>query len=403
MVGLAPDGGRLSPAAREEVLEAVDLELHVDSGLHDFLSERPEFKARADKRGVVIRDVMSSPSSGCLTLDTGLWNIILGKAGRSGETRRMTVSTKKSLAGAVILLIVFLSGLTALGSEQVRVGILPVVDTLPLIVAEEEGLFKEEGLDLELVSFQSAMERDVALQAGRLEGCFGDLLNTLLLAGAGADLRIVTTAFHTNEDHRMFGVVGAPESAIANPEDLRGKKVAVSRATVIEYLLDRLLKSAGLAEDYVVKEEIKKIPVRLQVLLANRVPAALLPEPLLTLAEQHGGNVVLDDRRLDTTLTVVALRNEFLGGEQGRGRAFVRAYARAVSRINRNPESYRALLVERTRFPEQVGEVYRVPLFPEVNVPPERDVRRVGAWMVSRGLSGRVPPYREVVWQAGIR
>ena len=34
--------------------------------------------------------------------------------------------------------------------------------------------------------------------------------------------------------------------------------------------------------------EIKKIPIRLQMLLSGQVTAALLPEPLLTLAETHG-------------------------------------------------------------------------------------------------------------------
>jgi len=57
VVGLAPDGGRLSPAARTEVLEAVNRGLHVDCGLHDFITEMPEFVALAEARGVRLRDV----------------------------------------------------------------------------------------------------------------------------------------------------------------------------------------------------------------------------------------------------------------------------------------------------------------------------------------------------------
>ena len=47
VIGLAPDGGRLSPRDRRAVLQAIDLGLHVDSGLHDFLGEeRRHFERR---------------------------------------------------------------------------------------------------------------------------------------------------------------------------------------------------------------------------------------------------------------------------------------------------------------------------------------------------------------------
>ncbi|MCF8126875.1 MAG: DUF1611 domain-containing protein [Deltaproteobacteria bacterium] len=61
VVGLAPDGGRLPPFARKDVLSALALGLHVDSGLHDFLSEDLEMMSVAEKTGVVIRDVRKPP------------------------------------------------------------------------------------------------------------------------------------------------------------------------------------------------------------------------------------------------------------------------------------------------------------------------------------------------------
>ncbi len=61
VVGLAPDGGRLSPAARRDVLAALERGLHVDCGLHDFLSEDPEVESTAIAHNARIRDVRKPP------------------------------------------------------------------------------------------------------------------------------------------------------------------------------------------------------------------------------------------------------------------------------------------------------------------------------------------------------
>ena len=61
VVGLAPDGGRLSGKARLDVMDALGRALHVDSGLHDYLSDDPELAALARARGCRIRDVRKPP------------------------------------------------------------------------------------------------------------------------------------------------------------------------------------------------------------------------------------------------------------------------------------------------------------------------------------------------------
>jgi len=61
VMGLAPDGGRLSPEHRKAVIDAIEAGLHVDSGLHDFLSENTDFITLAKKNGVRIRDVRKTP------------------------------------------------------------------------------------------------------------------------------------------------------------------------------------------------------------------------------------------------------------------------------------------------------------------------------------------------------
>jgi uncharacterized NAD-dependent epimerase/dehydratase family protein len=71
VMGLAPDGGRLSNEAREDVKEAIRLGLNVDSGLHDILSEDPVFSELAAKHNVRIRDIRKVPPRSELHFFTG--------------------------------------------------------------------------------------------------------------------------------------------------------------------------------------------------------------------------------------------------------------------------------------------------------------------------------------------
>lgn len=57
LIGIAPSGGKLPPAWRKILLEAIDQGMNIVSGLHDFISNDPEFASAAAKRGVQIHDV----------------------------------------------------------------------------------------------------------------------------------------------------------------------------------------------------------------------------------------------------------------------------------------------------------------------------------------------------------
>ena len=61
LIGIAPTGGRLPPAWRAMVLEAIDAGLDVLSGLHTFLGDDPEFAAAARRAGTEIVDYRRPP------------------------------------------------------------------------------------------------------------------------------------------------------------------------------------------------------------------------------------------------------------------------------------------------------------------------------------------------------
>jgi uncharacterized NAD-dependent epimerase/dehydratase family protein len=71
VIGIAPDGGRLSPTIRDAIGEAIGAGLNVDAGLHDFLKEDRAISRLAAERGVQLRDVRATPPRGELHAWTG--------------------------------------------------------------------------------------------------------------------------------------------------------------------------------------------------------------------------------------------------------------------------------------------------------------------------------------------
>jgi len=145
------------------------------------------------------------------------------------------------------------------------------------------------------------------------------------------------------------------------------------------------------------RQEIKKIPIRLQMLLSGQVTAALLPEPLLTLAETHGSKIIMDDRNLDTALTVLAVNLKNRPAITALTPGFLQAYHAAVDRINTNPSEYKEVLITKTQFPSDVKDKYPVPVFPTGGLPAEADVLAVQDWLVKNSLTRTRIPYADMV------
>ncbi|NJC28369.1 DUF1611 domain-containing protein [Neolewinella antarctica] len=71
VIGLAPDGGRLPEVARQTLRDALNEGLHLDSGLHDFLSNDKSIAEIAERKGLRIRDVRKTPDRDTLHFFSG--------------------------------------------------------------------------------------------------------------------------------------------------------------------------------------------------------------------------------------------------------------------------------------------------------------------------------------------
>lgn len=300
---------------------------------------------------------------------------------------------------AALLLSSPLAGEHAYAQQEVKIrfGALPVLQALPLFVAQDKGLFTKAGLRVEIIPFSAAAEKEIALTAGNIDGYFGDLFTPMVLRGNGRDVFIVATNYETARDRRMFAVLGKPGGTHKTAKDLAGVPVALSSNSVIHYVTERLLRSAGVPPDRITALESKNIGLRMQMLLTGQVEAATLPEPLVTAAIAKGASMLADDSGVSESQTVLVFAGPFLKAHPREVRAFLKAVDDAARLINKQPDSVRSVMVEHVRLPEPLKATYPVPRFPQLHAPEKRDVEAVSAWLKSRGVIQPLLTYEQVV------
>ena len=287
------------------------------------------------------------------------------------------------------------------GQEQeniIRIGVFPIGDMLPLVVGIKEGYFEEMGVEVQLVNFQSAVEKESAFQSGNLDGIITDVIVAYSLEGAGVPVKIGSLTLGVTPGEGPFGIVAAPNSEIKSLDDLQGKKVGISYHTIIEYVLDGMLEQAGMDEGFVEKVSVPKIPVRLEMLMSGQLDAAILPEPLLSFAQIQGATLITDDTHGNNLSQVVLLfQSEFVENNKDVLKSFYKGYSKAVVSVNSNPEKYHELFIAETRVPEAIRDIYSVPVFPEPKLPAETDMEKVHNWLVKKELLDTPIKYEDLI------
>lgn len=274
----------------------------------------------------------------------------------------------------------------AKSSPPIQFGTLPVIQALPLFVAAEKGYFKEAGLNVELVPFSSAMEKDVAMSAGQITGYFGDMITPMVLTANGTSVKIVAAYFNTKNDQRMFAILAAPKYPKKDVQSIASAGIACSSNTMLDYLISRLLGKKGIAGHKINLVEVKSIPIRLQMLMSEQVPAAVLPEPLVTLAETKGAKVIIDDRGTGMTGTVLVFSDQFLAKNPDTVKTFVKVVQKANDFINQNPDQVRPIMNRECKIPEQLHQNFTIPKFPALNIPQNEEVMDVYNWLREKNV-----------------
>lgn len=268
-----------------------------------------------------------------------------------------------------------------------KIAVLPIIDTLPMYIAEQEGLFEAQGVRVEFLPVASAPERDQLLAAGQADGAVNETIAVMLFNKAATQMQVVRYALRPTAGSGHFFILASAQSGITSPDGLKGVEIGVSQGTVIEYVTDRLLQTQGFTSEEIKTIAVPKIPDRMALLASGELKAGVLPDPLAALAVQQGAVIVLDDSDYpEYGFSVISFRKETIEAYPEAIRAFLAAVEDATALVNQHPASYTTLLSDKQLVPPLLLESYKVPSFPAAGVPSESEWADALAWAKEKGM-----------------
>jgi NitT/TauT family transport system substrate-binding protein len=198
------------------------------------------------------------------------------------------------------------------------------------------GLFRKNGVDLEVVYVNSGSLLNQALIAGTFDVAFSQGSEAMLAKLRGADMRIAAVV--ANRFNHVY--LAAP--AITSIKQLKGKKVAVSRFGSGSHFQSNLaLKEGGLDPDRdVTILQIGNSSARMAAILSGTVDGTIMAADFVPRAKKEGFNILAD--LAETKIEYPFLSLNMMGNYIDRNPKMVKALIKSMS------ESIRALQTDQT-------------------------------------------------------
>jgi NitT/TauT family transport system substrate-binding protein len=216
---------------------------------------------------------------------------------------------KRVVAVVLMVFLLMIAGQTV-SAEKVTIGHLTVVPSLPTYVAMEKGFFTEQGLEVELVPFQSGTDIVDALVAGRIDAdCMGAITSNWLVAQTVPDrFKIFLVYGADSKVDNTFVVVVKKDSLLKDLKGLKGKKVGTFPGATSVALAKAIIRKQTDPKGVIFTETSPSnlIPA----LAAGQIDAYFSPEPYGMIAVYQGIGRYL----ITSPCTLLGLKKGIVGG-----------------------------------------------------------------------------------------
>ena len=248
----------------------------------------------------------------------------------------------------LILCIVLAGSLFASGKKEeqlkeINISYVRSPFNLPLIIMKEKGMaekaFGEKGIKVNYYEITSGAKQTEAIAAGSLD--IASVINSasVILANAAGNPVEIFAGFSKPE--KMFTIMTSNPN-IKTPADLKGKKIAGPKGTVLHELLVAALKKEGLTIKDV--EHINMgIPNAVQAMLAGKVDCALAAAASVVAAEKNGGRVLVTCEGYVSPLLISACSKDFAAAHPDMLKLYTDTYKEALKWMTANMDEALAL------------------------------------------------------------
>jgi NitT/TauT family transport system substrate-binding protein len=280
-------------------------------------------------------------------------------------------------------------------ATPLRVTVLPILDMAPFFYAQEEGLFAEEGLEVEAVSSTGGALGIPAMISGDVDVVFSNTMSIILAASAGLPVKLIAANNANSPDtERDYGaVIVAPGSDISAPADLVGATVAVNTLNNINWVYVRTwLRDEGVDPDEVTLVELP-FPQHPTALLEGDVDAVMTVEPFLLGLLDEGAEIIGFPYRSAGELIIANfVTTDALLEQHGDAiKRFERALARAMDAVA-DPANRDAVIAALEANTGSTTDVIERAILPEFTTKmPAEVMERMGQLMTEEGLIDELP------------
>ncbi|MDB5593246.1 MAG: hypothetical protein JWM36_207 [Hyphomicrobiales bacterium] len=253
-------------------------------------------------------------------------------------------SLKSIVQAGAFLSIGLIGTLTSVSAQEVvRVGANPVSASLPLYYGIEKGLFKAEGLDLEITQIIGPPANLAALIAGQIDVTS----NLTTIDAANGNLKKPGVAMYIainsqNKEYKMEQFVVRKGVEATTLMDLKGKRIASAPGPGNVVMAKAVLRLAGLKEGEYTLDQLD-LTQHVNALTAGTFDAAYTLEPAATILATTGAartleaglvaTYVLGDSKANGWIAGTAMTSDFIKTKPEAAKKFAAAWAKSIKAI----------------------------------------------------------------------